>query len=183
MDLLCVLVAIPECIIFYPIVIFLLEYKKMKDAHQAAVQKRLTEDTNDHTEPLPEFKPSALIGPVILRVVTNPIIWAMVVGFICNFAVTSYYTFFTTTVKYLAQTAYAICMFNMGLYLFAIFHSCLTVFCISSGSLYLFICHTPSSLSLSLSLSISLSLPDFIVLSFTAPFYCHYVDLGRHSHN
>ena len=119
MSLLCILVSIPDFILYIPLTFFLLEYKKKKDSYSAALHKRNENQTQNHETP-PGIGLGKLLFASLLQAILNPVVWAIVFGIVCNFLFDSYWTFFSKTVEYLAQTAYAVCMFNMGLFLFVL---------------------------------------------------------------
>ena len=123
MSLLCILVSIPDFILYIPLTFFLLEYKKRRDAYSDAVHKR-DENKMQANEALPDIGLGKLLFESLLQAILNPVVWAIVFGIICNFVFDSYWTFFSKTVEYLADTAYAVCMFNMGLFLFVLSTCC-----------------------------------------------------------
>ena len=111
MDILCTLAAIPDTVLYLPFQLFFLEYKKLKD--------EITKggSSTDPSSPR-EFKPFRVLPTILLHVFMNPLIWAMLLGFIANFASITFPDFIENTLSLFAQSNLAACMFNMGLFLF-----------------------------------------------------------------
>ena len=115
-DVLCILSALMDTLIPLPFTLFVLEYQKKK----AAIRKELeaTSLPGDPSAARINVPYSQVLPFVIISVVTNPIIWALILGVIAHFAIDSYPIWFETTTRYIVQSVFPVAMFTMGLFLF-----------------------------------------------------------------
>ncbi|KAH7817228.1 putative Auxin Efflux Carrier (AEC) Family Protein [Monocercomonoides exilis] len=106
MGLLCVLSAIPDSVYLLPFSLFLFEYTKLK-------KKVMETNSNFHFTVKDSLK---LVPKVIFRVATNVLVWAIILGFILNFARIKKPLWLDTFITQTSSSNISVVMFNIGLF-------------------------------------------------------------------
>ncbi|KAK2963704.1 hypothetical protein BLNAU_1269 [Blattamonas nauphoetae] len=107
MGVLCLLSIIPDCVYAFPYSVFLLEYDVAKEK-----RKRSGSSTQKFT-----WKDAcSLIPGVLFRVLTNPIVWCLILGLIVSMCDWKYPLWIDSTLKFLSGSGFPVVMFNVGLF-------------------------------------------------------------------
>ncbi|KAK2947407.1 hypothetical protein BLNAU_17653 [Blattamonas nauphoetae] len=106
MDLLCVLSAIPDVTIVFSTSLFMLETAK--------AQERAEKDPSRSTSKLSAKDTCKLLPGVLLRVVSNPLIWLTVLGLIFNFCHITKPIWLRNATDFISRSNYATAMINIG---------------------------------------------------------------------
>ncbi|KAK2956955.1 putative Inositol polyphosphate 5-phosphatase E [Blattamonas nauphoetae] len=105
--LMCLLSALPDCLFAFPYCVFFLELNRAR---------RKKREENPDNPGLSAKESLKLVPGIIVRILTNPVVWSIVIGMIISFTKWKLPTWLKTSIDFIGKTNFGVSMFCVGLF-------------------------------------------------------------------